>query len=354
MAVQLAAERTGSANLLVGLARAYTGKEYLDERAANQFDVVGDTSPSAVANSLWHYGTDVRVFIEDQPLWRGGIGGGVTAASLDYGDIKLLVDGYGYKDFGDTHSLVLIVDSLTVQNTLLQLLPEEQRASAESAETLKDIFRKASYLEAKNGDLVSGTDQGKTEGNVLENIVSALGSTLLGPEPEQYRALVGNPNGGTWAKLDDMTNGTVVYTGRDEFHKTLQSIVAGDAYQALQGKLTLSASSAALKNSARDDFTAFAAIYSLSPFRIGSSDSEELEAVLGAAWGETYTDWKADRSLTTEALAEGKAKFSETWLADRSAFLGHWLTAGELNVDIELFSNAVQTPSNDTIWRQAA
>jgi hypothetical protein len=271
---------------------------------------------------------------------------------------------------------VLIVDSLTVQNTLLQLLPEEQRANPENAETLKDIFQRASYLKAKNGDLISGTDQGKAEGNVLENIVSALGNLLLGPE--QYRALVGNPNGGTWAKIEDTSNGTVVYAGREEFYIAIQGITGSKAYGDLQGKLTLSASSAALKNSARDDFTAFAAIYSLSPFRVGSSDSEELEAVLGAAWGETYTDWKADQSLTTEALAEGKANFSETWLDDRSAFLGHWLTAGEMNVDTltgvatpglsgaaqRVFQDLAsaqtitvmsdQMPSNDATWSQAA
>ncbi|SDE79611.1 hypothetical protein SAMN05192589_1493, partial [Paracidovorax valerianellae] len=39
---------------------------------ANQYDVVGDTSPSVVSNSQWHYGQDVRIGIEDQPLYRGG------------------------------------------------------------------------------------------------------------------------------------------------------------------------------------------------------------------------------------------------------------------------------------------
>ena len=48
------------------------GKRY-GGNYANQFDVVGATSPSAVANSQWHWGTDVQVFIEDQPLYRGGV-----------------------------------------------------------------------------------------------------------------------------------------------------------------------------------------------------------------------------------------------------------------------------------------
>jgi pimeloyl-ACP methyl ester carboxylesterase len=115
MAVQLVAQQTISASLLGGLQRAYTGKALLPG-VTNQYDVVGDTSPSAVANSLWHYGTDVRIFIEDQPLWRGGIVLDVTKDTLDYGDVKLLVDGYARKDFGDTHSLVLIIDSLNARH----------------------------------------------------------------------------------------------------------------------------------------------------------------------------------------------------------------------------------------------
>jgi len=53
--------------------QAYQGKSYLNPRLDNQFDVVGDTTPSAVSNSQWHYGTDVREFIEDQPLYRGNV-----------------------------------------------------------------------------------------------------------------------------------------------------------------------------------------------------------------------------------------------------------------------------------------
>jgi pimeloyl-ACP methyl ester carboxylesterase len=151
MAVQLTALDTSSANLLGGLQRAYTGKALLPG-VTNQYDVVGDTSPSSVANSLWHYGTDVRVFIEDQPLYRGGIAYDALSDTLDYGDVKLLVDGYNRKDFGDTHSLVLIIDSLNVQNTLLQLLPEVERSSEETASKLKTIFQVASYLKAENGE----------------------------------------------------------------------------------------------------------------------------------------------------------------------------------------------------------
>jgi len=67
-----------------------TGHSYLT-KAGNQFDVVGDTTPSVVGNSLFHIGTDVRVFIEDQPLARPG----VKALDRAYALAKLeqIIDG---------------------------------------------------------------------------------------------------------------------------------------------------------------------------------------------------------------------------------------------------------------------
>jgi Ca2+-binding RTX toxin-like protein len=330
MAVKLAAQRTESATLLGGLVRGYTNKEYLYPALENQYDVVGATSPSAVANSQWHYGHHVPIFIEDQPLYRGGVLSDVIRASLSYEDIKLLVDQYALSDFGDTHSLVLLVDSLNVQNTFIQLLPADQQATDATNQLLNTIFRQASYLKRQDGDLLFGLGQGKAEGDVLENLVSSLGILLLGPEA--YGALKGNPNGGTWAMLDDAGE----YAGRESLYKALQTIVGEptSAYNELKGKLTLSSSSAALKDIARDDFTAFAAIYSLSPFRIEAGPNGNpgaLEQLLGAAWGETYESWKADQSLTPAERAAGEAKISDGWLSDRSSFLGYWLTAGEVN-----------------------
>jgi hypothetical protein len=234
MAVQLAAKRTGPVGLFDNMVQAIHERAFAPDLLSNQYDVMGDTIPSAVANSQLHYGADIEFFIEDQPLVRGGIVWDVFTQSMSYWDIRLLVDGYADKDFGDTHSLVLLVDSLSVQNTLLH------------------------------------------------------------------------------------------------------------------------------------------------PFRVDSNDSEELEAVLGAAWGRTYMDWKADQSLSAEELAEGKGVFSETWLDDRSAFLGHWLAVGAMNVDTltgvatpglsgaaqRVFQDLAsaqtitvmsdQIPNNDTSWDQAA
>jgi hypothetical protein len=63
---------TSASSIAQGLKQAYGAKAY-GGAYGNQFDVVGDTTPSAVANSQLHWGTDVRVFIEDQPLVRGRV-----------------------------------------------------------------------------------------------------------------------------------------------------------------------------------------------------------------------------------------------------------------------------------------
>ncbi|WP_443192577.1 hypothetical protein [Pseudomonas indica] len=123
MAVLLTAERTEAVQLLGNTVQTFFGRKFADKTdlAGNQFDVMGVGEPSAVANSQIHYGADIKIFIEDQPLMRGDILQEAIAASFGYTDVKLLVPNYADNDFGDTHSLVLILDSLNVQNTLLQL-----------------------------------------------------------------------------------------------------------------------------------------------------------------------------------------------------------------------------------------
>lgn len=199
---------TSARSQLGGLVGAITDKLYGDGGTAaspplaNQYEIVGTednpTYPASalVAHSQWHYGTDVPLFIEDQPLTRGSSVLDSLKASIKEGGFKLLVDGYSKNDFGDTHSLVLIVDSLNVQNTLLQLVPENQRGGA--AATLEAILRQASWRTAQS---TSGT-QGQAEGDVLENVVNALADLCLGPDPNRV-PLKGSLDGNTWFAIDD-------------------------------------------------------------------------------------------------------------------------------------------------------
>jgi hypothetical protein len=117
LAVLFASQNTSAVGLLAGGWQAVNGRQAAmpGRYLSNFYDVYGDTSPSAVSNSQLHHGRETPIFIEDQPLLRGNVL--IEAAQQTYGyhDVKLLVPGYANNDFGDTHSLVLLVDSLSVQ-----------------------------------------------------------------------------------------------------------------------------------------------------------------------------------------------------------------------------------------------
>ena len=222
MAVLLAGQKTQSVGLVDGLIQTFTGGQLAANPMANQYDVQGAPLPSAVSNSQIHYGSPVKTFIEDQPLKRGNYVSEALVRSLSYLDIKLLTNNYSVNDFGDTHSLVLLQDSLAVQNALLQLLPDNQRAAA--ADLINTVLIEASNLMAR-----SNSDQGKAEGDVLENTVNALADLILGPDRPTEQKLKGSPEGNTWASTADPAVG---YSGRDKLYAVLQSITDSAAYKA--------------------------------------------------------------------------------------------------------------------------
>ncbi|MBK6906213.1 MAG: hypothetical protein IPH08_03430 [Rhodocyclaceae bacterium] len=195
----------------------------------NQIDVAAtemdtNTPTFMVAHSQYRYGTEQRIFIENQPLTRGDVVSESIQASFKHFAIRALVDKYTINDFGDTHSLVLLIDTLNVQNTLANLLPPGQSTKT-TLETLDAIFKTASYLKAESA---SGT-QGKAEGDVIESVVNAMAAMFLPPDDATKVRLHGNPKGGTWA---DIKNGDK-YTGRDALYASLTAIVGSAAYKAL-------------------------------------------------------------------------------------------------------------------------
>jgi Ca2+-binding RTX toxin-like protein len=283
---------------------------------SNQWDIVGSetTTPPwyGVAYSQYRYGNDFKLFIEDQPITRGDFLG-ATLTELFQGNIQLLHPNYALNDFGDTHSLVLIVDSLNVQNTLLQLVPEGQRATA--TQTLDTVLKNASWRKAQ-----PDSAQGKAEGDVLESVVNALADLILGPQAKAQR-LNGSPDGNTWAVVNttDFQAAGLPYTGRDAFYAKLKAITDTDAYKTtLAGKLTLTPSTIDLAGTARNDYFAYAALASLSPFVFKPVSSID-DTSMTTAFGASYTAWQADR----DAVASGRtaSTISDQWIADRVAML---------------------------------
>ena len=359
LAMLFAGEHTQSASIPAGAVQGFGGKQYAGS-LGNQYDVVGDTSPSVVANSQWHYGQDVRVGIEDQPLYRGGIGAGILMDAIALKSPALLVNQYAVKDFGDTHSLVLLVDSLSVQNTLLSLMPEGERNADGVPSLLKAIYQAATNQKRVDGDLLSGGSQGKAEGDLLEQLVNALADMVHGPQ-DKAKQLKGNPSGGTWARTKDQDG----YMGRDKFFEIVEAVQKKIKDSSLSSQFKVLASTGrSLDGEARQSFGDYLALRLLSPFVLRTTDTpESVLAEMGRSWGAEYEDWKTDKALLAQGGSVDGLRISDQWLADRSAMLTrkNWFnTANKESFDLTYVApndpQGVASPYQleDTLYEDAA
>lgn len=331
MAVLTVGEKTSAQGYLAAISQAFDGKPTNPETFGNQIDVVGDTTPSMVANSQWHFGTDWRVFIEDQPLMRGDIITAAALASLASLDFKLLVNNYDLRDFGDTHSLALLVDSLLVQNTLLQLVPESQRPFA--AATLQTALKQASYRQRVDG---GANSQGKAEGDVLENLVNGLLALVVGPVQAKDQELKGSLDGNTWWQINKGTDSAGTYTGREALHQALATIsnkIGSDAFQASMAQARLVTDPATLVAQARSDFGAYVALRTLSPVGVVGLGEAATNAIK-SQWGDIASDWDKGQ----------ESDISDAWLADRAEMLSQKNWFGASNLD-PAHSSAFSVPA---------
>ena len=273
------------------------------------YDLYGAPLPSAVSNSQRHYGTPVPVYIEDQPLTRGNFIGTTALGSLRFGEVKLLNPGFAVNDFGDTHSLVLIVDSLNVQSALSRLDAAVQPA------TLDTVLRNASN--ARGSSLLF--TQGTAEFDPLERVVQALGDITGASKTAGWKAFNPNPSGGTWAVRED--DGS--YTGRDTFHANLAKVMEkiGDS-TALAGRLRVVATHDA--QAAHDDFAALLSLTSGATFSLRLIDTSPVSTALvalGASNGAAYDQWLADRTTISAGGAGTALNLTDEYLLDRTTLL---------------------------------
>lgn len=161
----------------------------------------GNLGPSFVSNSGVHYGSRQEIFIEDQPLARG-----LYSVPVFKGD---LISFPASNDFADTHSLVLLQDSLGLMAALERLDP------AFSSERATQIFQAISSAGARS---TFGT-QGLAEGDVLERALDAVREIVFGPGTTPTVSYDETLTGNTWHE--------------DRFRVPFQ-----DNLKALNGKIT--------------------------------------------------------------------------------------------------------------------
>lgn len=192
---------------------------FVDETArfANMTEVVGmekgGVATSFISNSGIHYGARQKITIEAQPLFRGDW----LTASRD--GLDLLVADPDKNDFANTHSLVLLIDSLSLMATMEGLDPTL------TPEAAWEIFNAASDAAA----VTTPGSQGKAEGDTLERVLDALYRLFVDP---QATALAASRDGNTWHDPDQ----------RNAFHTRLASLedaIFGDDGVGIDGRFVL-------------------------------------------------------------------------------------------------------------------
>src|SRR6185436_677630 len=159
-------------------------EEFGRQRFPGMLEIVGSDAgnlgPSFVSNSGVHYGTRQEVYIEDQPLTRGEY-----SLLFDQGAVHSNPE---VNDFADTHSLALIVDSLSLMATLETFAPDF------TFETGRQLFAAISNSRASFGP----STQGMAEGDTLERALDAFRNLLIGPGQLQTVSYEATLPGNTW------------------------------------------------------------------------------------------------------------------------------------------------------------
>ena len=340
------------------------GMDIIDHQLRKADDTIDDfyniwaaTKPSMVAVSQLHYGKeDVLVDVEDQPLVRGHYikfvmeETGKEAADLsELLDLQLLTPDYNNSAFGDTHSLVLIVDSLSVQKTINQL------DSSFNNRLYGNIFKLASNQDSfidlgikikksdGNYNLVEGSPnaQGYSEGDVLENIINFIAKKLdisldldkeLNHElkGDLNNELKGDLNGGTWALIDehistDKDGKNILYTGRKSLQSAIAKINKFIKDNHLEDAFTILPATEVSAQAAVTDFGHFLALKTLSPFVLAqkqglSADKQAaVEKVWSGAWAQEYRAWQHD--FDARQNQRQPDYYTDRWLEDRQILL---------------------------------
>ncbi|MDG9700589.1 hypothetical protein QB898_12930, partial [Ottowia sp. 10c7w1] len=106
---------------------------------------------------------------------------------------------------------------------------------------------------------------------------------------------------------------------RNELHAAISNIENHSIYKALKGKIHFGAAGRGV-TAAQENFSAFMALQTLSPFSLSSDDSQALNALWQSeAWKEVYQNWQADKAA--RAAGRPAAHYSEQWYADRTFLL---------------------------------
>lgn len=123
---------------------------------------------------------------------------------------------------------------------------------------------------------------------------------------------------------------------RESFHANLKALTDSGAFISLAGKLRIDPSSNDLAAKARNDFSALASLITLSPMVLTATSPANqivLNGALQATWGQTYTDWQIDRTMSQTDRDAGKQTVTDEWITDRAGMVGKLVERNQSNLD---------------------
>jgi len=251
---------------------------------------------SFVAFSGQHYSnpeSSFGVYIEDQPLERGNY-----VIARDRGK---LLENPSANSFADTHSLVLLIDSLALMSAMTKLDPSLTQGEIES------ILKAASNSKATS---IPGA-QGEAEGDSLERILDALRRIFVGPGASSTPApLTGN----AWHDVDV----------RQVFHANIEELTSSARFQAWAGRVRLKllpSSAVEIRNAAREDVAYRYALRELSDFTVTGAPG-------------LYDEYNQNGELEIFDPATGRGALTAEYLSDRAAMLANAIDMGNRNAGV--------------------
>ena len=269
---------------------------------SNMMTELRGSGPSMVATSGLRHSTDrLEVQIEDQPYTRG--------LPLSMINKLKLSDKWDINDFADTHSLVPIVDSLAVMDTICRL------DEYVTMNDLKSLFKSATKTKAET---IPGS-QGLAEGNTLETIVDSLSKIFTKKGDSKLRNLPGISMGNTWW---DIGNRNKFYGVIDEIKKSdgYKKLVGIGGFFILSGTSVDSIVNVATANNAPNGISmAYRyALKELNPFIVSGID---------------YSHFNPNGELDLPDPVTGSGSISNAWITDRAKMLSALLQANILDTD---------------------
>jgi len=161
--------------------------------------------------------------------------------------------------------------------------------------------------------------------NTYESLLDSVRATIFGTSIEATEISFG---------ADD--------TKRASLYENMDALMQSNSFKALQGNVKLILADNISAVHAKDDFGAFLAAYTLSPFVFNLVDGEALN-ILANVHQEIFNLWQGDKDVRQSGDTTHVYHFTHNWYTDRVALL--WALNKRNEADEDLWVNDMQAPA---------